>query len=102
MEELTVKYNPVELEAIKSLITGINNSNLSDIEIKAEQKIKYNEELKKLIEKYSIHNILKDLYRVGVVGNLNNKKVRFSFRGQSEVNFESKFIIHESIRKILE
>ena len=59
--------------------------------------------LSKLKLFFFLNDILSDLYDINVIGNLNhdNQKIRFSYRGQSNLNYEQDCIVHDSIRKTL-
>jgi len=101
MEELTVKYSNQQLQDIKFLISTLEKFKLAELEKRIELNSKYRPNISELLQNYPIYEILSDLYRVGIIGNLNDGKVRFSYRGQEHLEFEQMMILHESIRKAL-
>ncbi len=80
-EELSTVYRSNEVNGIKELLMGINSPfTFSEINSIAEMKSEYSKDIKNLLEKHNLADILKKLYEVGIIGN-DGKRVRFSFRG---------------------
>ena len=80
-EELSAVYRFNEISGIRELLMGIN-SPFSYVEIKkiAEEKSEYSKDIRVLLEKHNLADVLKKLYEVGIIGN-DGRRVRFSFRG---------------------
>lgn len=100
-EELKAKYKPVEIDGIKYLFYGYKQiSTLSELTLRAEQVVLEHEETKKLLDRTSLREVLKDLFRVGVIGNIDQRreKMRFSFRGDDEILFEYDIFMHNALR----
>lgn len=102
-EELTAKYSPQELDAIEHLLQIASNRPFSVDSFHQLAEKNRTPSIKKLIENKDLDEILSDLYNTNVIGNLNphNQKIRFSYRGQSNLNYEQDCIVHDSIRKTL-
>lgn len=100
-EELKAKYKPSEIDGIKYIFYGFKQiSSLLEVSTRAEKVALDHNEVKELLTRVSIKEILKDLYRIGVIGNINNRddRMRFSFRGDDEILFENNIFIHNALR----
>lgn len=100
-EELKAKYKHEEINGIKYIFYGFRQiSTFSEFSRRAEQVAAEHDETKKLLERKTIREILKDLYRVGVIGNIDprNDKMRFSFRGDDEILFEWNIFVHNALK----
>lgn len=100
-EELKAKYKPVEIDGIKYLFYGYKQiSTLAELNLRAEQVVLEHEEVKKLLDRVSLREVLKDLFRVGVIGNIDQRreKMRFSFRGDDEILFDYDIFVHNALR----
>lgn len=101
-EELLASYSPVELGAIETIFLGFKGDggdfSLQDLKTQVSGKAELYSEVKSLLEKHSVTNILEDLYRVGVIINTVSGKVRSSFRGDSKVILEGRFFVHRALR----
>jgi len=102
-EELKAKYKSVEIDGIKYVFYGYRQiSSLADLSMRAEMVAKERDETKVLLERNSMRNIIKDLFRAGVVGNINERRhLRFSFRGDDEVLFDQDIFVHNALRSHL-
>ena len=95
------KYKPVEVDGIKYLFYGYKQvSTLAEITRRSEQIIGEYDATKKLFERFSLKEVLKDLFRIGVIGNIDRsrQKMRFSFRGDDEILFEHDIFVHNALR----
>lgn len=100
-EELKSKYKPLEINGIKYLFYGYKQiSNLSELTTRSENVSADHEETKQLLERINLRNILKDLFRIGIIGNIDDSrsKVRFSFRGDDEILFDNNIFIHNALK----
>jgi hypothetical protein len=100
-EELKAKYKPSDIDGIKYIFYGYKQiSSLSELTERAELIAKDHKETAALIEKSSIKEILKDLYRIGVIGNIDarRERMRFSFRSDDEVLFDNNIFVHNALR----
>ncbi|WP_369707387.1 hypothetical protein AB8Z00_12760 (plasmid) [Levilactobacillus brevis] len=102
-EELTAKYSPQDLDAIERLLQMSSNSPFSVDEFHQLAKKNRTPSIKQLVKNKDLDEILSDLYDINVIGNLNpyNQKIRFSYRGQTNLNYDQDCIVHDSIRKTL-
>lgn len=100
-EELKAKYKPKEIDGIKYLLYGYKQiSTLEELSLRAAQIVLEHEEARLLLDRISLREILKDLFRIGLIGNIDNRreKMRFSFRGDDEILFEHDIFIHNALR----
>lgn len=100
-EELRTKYKPTEIEGIKYIFYGFKQiSSLEELTLRLENVSLEHQETKKLIEKHTLREVLKDLYRIGVIGNIDHHrdKMRFSFRGDDEILFNHYIFVHNALR----
>lgn len=100
-EELKVKYKPEEIDGIKYLFYGFRQiSSFEELAERAEKIKKDHGEVKSLLERIPLKDVLKDLYRIGVIGNIDKigDRMRFSFRGDDEILFEDNIFVHNALR----
>lgn len=99
-EELKAKYRPNEIEGIKYIFYGFRQiSSLQELIERAETVSIDHKETETLLKRASVREILKDLYRIGVVGNIDDdRRMRFSFRGDDEILFDRKIFVHNALR----
>lgn len=103
-EELKTKYKPSEINGIKYIFYGFKQvCTLSEISYQAEKVAVDHEETKDLLGRINIKEILKDLYRIGIIGNIDkkNNKMRFSFRGDDEIIFGDNIFVHNALKSHL-
>jgi len=100
-EELKAKYKPSDIDGIKYIFYGFRQiSSLTDLEIRVAEITQYHIETKSLLDRVSLREILKDLFRIGVIGNIDERRVhmRFSFRGDDEILFDNYIFVHNALR----
>lgn len=101
-EELKVKYSSLGIDGIKQLLYGIrppfNSTWLSE---RINLLRRSYPEVEHLAKKASANALLTDLYRIGVIGNTNRGKMRWSFRGDDEVLLEQNLVVHNALRSYL-
>ncbi len=100
-EELKAKYKQSEIEGIKYIFYGYKQiCSLSEIANRAEVIATDHGETKALLEKTTIKEVLKDLFRIGIVGNIDKRRerMRFSFRGDDEILFDNDIFVHNALR----
>ena len=100
-EELKAKYKPSDVNGIKYIFYGYKQiSSLGELSQRAEEVALEHDETKKLIERISVREIAKDLFRIGVIGNIDRRrdKMRFSFRGDDEILFDNDIFVHNALR----
>ena len=109
-EELRVKYKASEINGIKYLFYGFPQvSSLTEIMQRVNTISDDRPELAELLAVHSAKAVLKDLYRVGVIGNISRTqadkkrrdRVRFSFRGDDEILFHQKIFVHNALKSYL-
>lgn len=103
-EELKAKYKASDIDGIKYILYGFKQiSTLSDLDNRAVQISADHREASDLLQKVSLKEVLRDLYRVGIIGNINRNrtKMRFSFRGDDEILFDHDIFIHNALRAYL-
>lgn len=100
-EELKAKYKPDDINGIKYIFYGYKQvSSFSDVSGRVDDISNEHKETKSLFERVSLRDVLKDLFRVGIIGNIDNfrNKMRFSFRGDDEILFDNNIFIHNALR----
>jgi hypothetical protein len=104
-EELKAKYKAPDIDGIKYLFYGYKQVlSLAELTARANDIAEDHSEVKALLQKASVKQVLKDLYRIGAVGNIEkrsdgrSKKMRFSFRGDDEILFEQDIFVHNALR----
>ncbi|HCF4784666.1 TPA: hypothetical protein NIF75_002743 [Pseudomonas aeruginosa] len=100
-EELKAKYKAAEVEGIKYLFYGYKQiATFAELSERADLVVLEHDETKKLLERVSLREVLKDLFRVGIIGNIdeNHERMRFSFRGDDEILFQNKVFVHNALK----
>ncbi|UUW73641.1 P-loop ATPase, Sll1717 family [Pseudomonas oryzihabitans] len=100
-EELKAKYKPGEIDGIKYIFYGFRQiSSLADLVARADAVAQDHAETKQLLVRTPLREILKDLFRVGVIGNIDarRERMRFSFRGDDEILFDNDIFVHNALR----
>lgn len=100
-EELKAKYKPAEIDGIKYIFYGFKQiSSLTELSVRADLVALDHIEVKDLLERVTIKEVLKDLYRIGVIGNIDKRddRMRFSFRGDDEILFQDNIFVHNALR----
>lgn len=100
-EELKAKYKPSEVDGVKYIFYGFKQiSSLEAITRRAEEIAEDHQETRDLLKRSSVKEILKDMYRIGVIGNIDKHqdRMRFSFRGDDEILFDQNIFIHNALR----
>lgn len=99
-EELKAKYKPTEIDGIKYIFYGFRQiSTLQEIIQRADIAAIDHKETESLLKRVSIKDVLKDLYRIGIIGNIDDdRRMRFSFRGDDEILFNCKIFVHNALR----
>lgn len=73
-EELKTKYKPHEIDGIKYILYGFRQiSSVAEITARAEAIAQDHIETKQLLERMTIREILKDLFRIGAIGNIDRR-----------------------------
>lgn len=100
-EELKTKYRPSDIDGIKYIFYGYRQiSSLQDLLERSENTAKEHKQTALLLENHRLREILKDLYRIGVIGNINQSRnrIRFSFRGDDEILFDLNIFLHNALK----
>lgn len=100
-EELKAKYKPAEIDGIKFIFYGYKQiASLSELMSRSELIKNDHQETADLLKNKQLKQILKDLYRIGVIGNIdkNRDRMRFSFRGDDEILFDNDIIVHNALK----
>jgi hypothetical protein len=90
-EELKAKYRPSDIDGIKYIFYGYKQiSSFTQLSDRVEEVAKNYNETNLLLKNYNLREVVKDLFRIGIIGNIGNignkrNVVRFSFRGDDEV-----------------
>ncbi|WP_308873105.1 P-loop ATPase, Sll1717 family [Thiothrix subterranea] len=100
-EELKAKYRPSDIDGIKYIFYGYKQiSSFTQLSDRAEKVAKDHKETASLLESHNLKEVVKDLFRIGVLGNINTQKdrIRFSFRGDDEVLFDLNLFVHNALK----
>ncbi|MCY1284462.1 hypothetical protein D9M70_333650 [compost metagenome] len=100
-EELKAKYKAPEIEGIKYIFYGYKQiSSLSELTERSRGVSENHKETSDLLARHSIKEVLKDLFRIGAVGNIDKRRerMRFSFRGDDEILFDDEIFVHNALR----
>ncbi|MCP5142739.1 MAG: hypothetical protein H6980_10350 [Gammaproteobacteria bacterium] len=100
-EELKAKYRAADIDGIKYIFYGYQQiCSLSEIAARAVKVAKDHKETEALLSNHDIKDVVKDLYRIGVLGNINQERdrIRFSFRGDDEILFDHDLFVHNALR----
>lgn len=101
-EELKAKYSSNYIDSIKKIFYG-KKQIWEFIELKSDifNMADNYPHIKELINRFSIDEILSDLYRVGIIGNIDRTKspsrMRFVFRGDAEILFYQEIYLHNAL-----
>lgn len=99
-EELKAKYKAGEVDGIKYIFYGFKQiCSLSDLINRADAVSVDHKETRDLLARVSIREIVKDLFRIGIIGNIGSRgaHMRFSFRGDDEVLFDQDVFVHNAL-----
>lgn len=101
-EELRSKYKPSEIEGIKSLLYGFKGiTTVGELNLRSGEVATESADAAALFKKYSVKEILRDLFRIGVIGNIEpgpSRNMRFSFRGDDDIIFSKEIFVHNALR----
>jgi len=99
-EELKAKYKPLEIMGIKYLLYGYKQiSSLNEFTTRSENVGRDHMETSQLLARVPLKEILKDLFRIGAIGNIDRKNnMRFSFRGDDEILFDQNIFVHNALK----
>ncbi len=100
-EELKARYSSDEIEGIRNILYGFKQiSTVAEVIMRAEELKEDHDSVAKLLKGRKIKDVLRDLFRVGIIGNIDSKhiKMRFSFRGDEDILFDHKIFIHNALR----
>lgn len=100
-EELKTKYTSDDINGIKYIFYGYRQVNsYEQILHRADEIRKDHKETNELLKRFDLKDVLKDLYRVGVIGNINRKtkRIRFSFRGDDEILLDWDIMVHNALK----
>jgi hypothetical protein len=107
VEELSVKYTTIEIEGIKQSFLGYqNNFSYDEFQKHISRRSKLYPSIDELFKKHKLGELIGDLYKIGVIGNVLDYKnkygrkdlIRFSFRGDMDVILEGKFKLHNALK----
>lgn len=101
-EELTARYSPEEVEAISLILTAYSKEfSLAQFIERCDKCASTYPDVKKFLLKRQPVELLQDLYRLGVVGNIGGsreREMRWSFRGDQRMVPDQRFIVHNALR----
>ncbi|SIR98477.1 hypothetical protein SAMN05878276_1398 [Aquipseudomonas alcaligenes] len=100
-EELKSKYRMEEIEGIKTFLYGYKQIfSRAEALSRSENVSQDHEEADTLFKKTKINTLLKDLFRIGAIGNIHphNRKMRFSFRGDDEILLDQDAFVHNALK----
>lgn len=101
-EEISLKYSPDDILAIKRILTGIQvpftYGDIKNIIIKLSAQYVY---VKHFSSKYKIPEVLDMLFDWGIIGNSGQRMV-FSFLGYQNMDINKPMIIHTPLRNFFE
>lgn len=97
-EELSVRYSPAEINGIRRLLYGFRPFfSLPEIERHGEEIRRTYRDVSQLLDKFTIENVLVDLYKIGAIGNGEKNNIRFAFRGDDELLLEKRIMLHPAL-----
>lgn len=101
-EELKTRYSSIGIDGVKKLLYGIRPPvTMKFLEDRIATLRRVHNEVDHLAKKASAQALVVDLFRIGVLGNAANGKMRWSFRGDDEVLPEQGLVIHNALRSYL-
>jgi hypothetical protein len=97
--ELAVKYNKSQQRGIHSLFTQFKRKfTFDEFDKRANDLRSRHREVEDLLSMdMTRHDLLRDLYRAGMIGNVHDYGFSFSFRGSAEINLGSQMCVHEGL-----
>jgi hypothetical protein len=97
--ELAVKYTDTEQRAIHTIFTGFQRMfSFDELDSRIEDLSKQSKEVSNFMDNHEIINIVRDFYRVGIIGNCTAKGMRrFAAAGYGDITFGLKVIVHEGL-----
>jgi hypothetical protein len=96
--ELNVKYRDTELTGLSQALTRFKHHfRLDEFRAELDKKASSDSAVASLRDYAKPGDILRDLYRVGAVGNQDGKGVRFAFRGDQEVDLTGTLMVHRAL-----
>lgn len=103
-EELKAKYKSSEIEAIKTIFYGYKQiSTIQELIGNCDSLKDLYPGVADLVNNHSMMDLLKDLFRIGVIGNFNKPhpndkgKFRWSFRGDESILPNQKIYVHNAL-----
>lgn len=101
-EELKAKYSANQIAAIKKIFYGTQQIwPIGELKIHINSLAENSSIVRDLIKNSDVETVLDDVYRVGIVGNINRKtypyKMRFVFRGDAERISNQDIYIHNAL-----
>lgn len=101
-EEISLKYSPDDMKAIKKILTGIQVPfDLGYINNRVKILAENYDYVESFYKKYRIPELLDSLYDWGIIGNSGERMV-FSFLGYKEIDITKPMIIHTPLRNYFE
>ncbi|WP_198411261.1 P-loop ATPase, Sll1717 family [Marinimicrobium alkaliphilum] len=100
-EELKAKYRPSDIDGIKYIFYGFKQIiSLSELMDRAVEVSNDHKETAELMNANDLKSVVKDLFRIGVIGNINDNRdrIRFSFRGDDEILFDMNIFVHNALK----
>ncbi len=108
VEEISANYDEPGREAILSLFRGnhfaFNRESLQSRILKMSNKDK---NVRKIRDEIGVDNVLRLLFRIGMIGNqfdieeTGQSRQVWGFRGANDPLLDKRFVIHQSVRKVL-
>lgn len=107
--ELSATYSDVEIDSVEDALSGGSTAfDLAHIEARFDRSANFSPTLKALLNRRPVREILKDLYRLGAIGNSfragttgTDIKNRWAFRGDPNLLVEKRMVIHPALFKRL-
>ena len=101
-EELRTKYSKNDIKGIKHILMGLSNPfTYSEVVSHSELLRDMYDNVNSVLLKYKIGDILSHMYRLGIIGNSEQKVKRFSFRGDEELLIEKPMMVHRALWNVL-
>lgn len=102
-EELTVTYSIEQINGIKRLLYGYKPYfSYGDIDSHATKICELESDIENLLKEHKLGDILKQLYKIGFIGNVtksnNTNRYRFSYRGDDELLLNMNMMVHFALR----
>lgn len=101
IEELRARYTTDEITGIKQIFQGISSPlSLTELKGRVDGLKELYPEINKLLNKKMIGPILNDCFKIGIIGN-GNERVRFAFRGDDSLDLMQPIQIHRALWEYL-